>query len=692
MSSPANQVSMPTPVIPSGEAQKIFAPGDLAWRIENLELTPEGTLRTVVGPCHYEPNRAQYPAAYSAAPHGIFHAGLLGGIADSLICHFGSQLYRHAGWSRNFDSLASGLNDEARPAWPDQFLALGGRIIWTNGLDRAQVISHDGLTVPLGFDIRPEAPQVLCPSPVSSDERYRLFRNSAGYSWPGRIGTLGDILNDEEGKLLPGKWFYFLQYEDIHGNLSPMSARSNRARVHAQSANDGHDVGLDDMLRQFAVEIGGTSSPESGGYNHAVAMRLYRTANVRYAPGSPRFLARISSIRPCLFPDARADGELGSEGEDNVPVPVFRVMSAFQGRLAIGNTPDDPAIVRLSAPGFPGTFPVSSWIYPDSGGAEVTALVSHGSRLLAFTETSVYDISDMQNSSVIVRGVGCVAPRSVAAIRDGSLIWLGRDGFYSLSAGGAVNRVSDAIHRVVTDGLNRGRLQMAVSAIDPVSGEYRCALSPAGQVRNRMILCFDGASWRHMDLGIEINDICTTDDPRRYMLAIGRDLTANQNGVFVLDHEYQDYAPPARTCRYRSGWMKFDGIGETPGDVREIYVGLVDGSDADLTIEFYRDGSWAPVSTVSSLRAVGVESRDGFNSRVVTDIAGSAVIGTSRVHQRRLFWRRVPVKLMNALSWAFEIRATYPTTRFEIGAFAFDVGVATSGNARSRTPLHDAVS
>jgi hypothetical protein len=84
---------------------------------------------------------------------------------------------------------------------------------------------------------------------------------------------------------------------------------------------------------------------------------------------------------------------------------------------------------------------------------------------------------------------------------------------------------------------------------------------------------------------------------------------------------------------------------------------------------------------MTDVRAVGPD--DG--SDMVTDIAGSAVIGTSKFHDPRLFWRQVPVGLENVSSWAFEIEATYPI-KLHVAGFAFDISVATMGSARGRIP------
>ena len=84
---------------------------------------------------------------------------------------------------------------------------------------------------------------------------------------------------------------------------------------------------------------------------------------------------------------------------------------------------------------------------------------------------------------------------------------------------------------------------------------------------------------------------------------------------------------------------------------------------------------------MADVKSVGVD--DG--SRVVTDIAGSAVLGTAKTHDPRTVWRQVPVGIENATSWAFEIEASYPT-RLHLAAFSFDISVATSGTPRGRIP------
>lgn len=686
--------------VPGGESQRVFAPQALAWRIENMESTHEGTIRSVRGPAPIEPARVTeqgQPAAFPTIgrPYGLFFASLLGGVAPTTILRAGGTLYRQAGWlSRTggalfgWEILVTGLNNEPRPRWPDQMLALHDKIIWTNGVDRARIISHDGLTIRLGFHEIPGAPQPVGPELPAEDERHLLYSNSQGYSWPGRIGTVGDVLDGgRTGTLLAGRWFYWRQWEDIHGNLSPLSQRSAPVKIHTQALRNPPEntgglensltlagipgVEIDDLLRQFAVYSDGDGPAQ------AVAERLLRSMDANKHEAEPRLVDRHGGYRASLYPDKKSDSELGPVAPDILPFPVFRTMCAHQGCLIIANTPAEPGIVRRSQPGFSGTLERKDWCFPDAGGAEVIAVASHGGNLLAFTEAGVYNINNFANPVSLSQTVGCVAPRSIAALPSGMLIWLGRDGFYSMDPGGGIAPLSVPIERTVRHRINWGRVRLAVAAVDPWSGEYRCALAPGGRPYNSLLLTFDGSGWKEQDLGIDWADLCATSDWRRYLLGCGIQINTSQNNVWVLDHEVPDYTPPARTARFWSPWLRASPTGLATVNVRGIYVSFMDGSNNDATIEFFANGSWRPVGVQTNFRLVGTDE----SSRVVTDLAGVAVIGTSMVHERRARWRwaAAPDELQDVESWAFRISATYPS-RMELVAFAFDVSRATSGS------------
>jgi hypothetical protein len=626
---------------------------------------------------------------------------------------FGDTIYRflgsHGGGASPADeSLVTGLSDAAVPLYPDQYVVLNDRVIWTNGVDRARVFTYQGQVERLGFSRKPSAPQVFSPAKASFEQTFMYYPNAWGYSWPGRIGTPGDTLTGRSGSLLSGRWYYYVQYEDVFGNLSAFSARSEAVQLSAnqadpfQSGNDDVTASanqeaseIDNLTRRFLVKTAGDAP------DHAAAVHIYRTPDTFHIDSVPRFLTRVPGTGQVVYDDNRSDTELSGVWQETAEVPVFRVMCAHQGRLIIGNMPGDPGLVRRSEPGFAGTFLKDEFVYPDTSGAEITAVASHNGTLLAFTESCVYALYEFASPVPLTQGIGCTAPRSIQALRNGTLVWLGRDGFYGMTRDGSINRLSAPIDKVMRREVNRSVLRLAVASVDAETGEYRCALAPAGSIHNRMIMCFDGSFWRRLDMGVHVADMATTDDWRQYTVAIGTDVEREVDidvplggttgevqldfsRVFVMNRETNDYRPASRKVTYRSAWMRASEDGLTPTNVRTLYIGMLDSWNGTAVVRLYKNGSWQRISEMTDLRLVGPDN----GSNVVVDSAGRAVIGRARAHEPRLFWRSLPVDIRSADSWAFEIEIEGEPLgnlgRMHLAAFAFDLSLASGGSPRGR--------
>lgn len=673
--------TFPLPVIESG---KIYAPGSLAKRILNLQVTTDGTLRSVRGPCLYMPTYPGWAGFTGARMYGIYHAALMAGMSDMLLARYGGTLYRHQGWSRTWTALQTGLNHEGRQKFADQFCEVNGRIIWTNGVDRALVIDSDGNTYPLGYDRAPAAPSVLGPTrPETPDEDYP---NSSGYSHPGDLGTLGNALNGQVGSMLEGAWYWYAQWEDLAGNLSPLSGPSNAGLVWTQSVGYsrpgsgsafGNDFDeLDDMPRQFLVR-GIQAGPA-----RTAAILLWRTRDNRHNPQEVFFRARIPGNADLMFPDSLSDALLGQPAIDLVPVPHFKVMTPWQGGLAIANTTDNPGLVRLSERGFPGMYRRDRWIIPDPSGGEVTALASHRGILLAFTEAAVYAISEGSlglSSTPLSRTIGCVAPRSIQALPDGSLIWLGRDGFYLMGNSGPERWVEDIEDDVAR--INWARAGRAVSVYNPVTHEYICVTRRDSQDLQRWMFVYDTryGGWRAQDHQMGYDDLCATNDWRRYVLGVGRNLADSRDDVWVLDHETRNYTPPAKTYRFESVELRADPAGMKRMHAKALYLGLVESDSAGTaTITVYRDMRAADTSTAT------VNLRD--DDYATTWSFSTAVIGTTTAKVPKLFWRRIPLDIQNCHSFRFRIDATEPV-HLHIAAFAFDAQILDRAGSRVPGPI-----
>lgn len=813
MAGPAEQKTG-TVFIPPGEGRQTFAPQPLAWLVENLEIGPDGVLESIVGPSilriksqvfvteadgAFEGTELEitdlltsgWPidvteyGLKSGEPFSVFSAKLLNGAATMLLYRIGSRLYSFNGGHDNpDDALLTGLSVNPDSGDIDQYVVVNDQIIYFNGVDRPQVITADNSVGPLGFNFRAATPSVSSPSQPDYDDAPNYYPNSKGYSWQGRIGTPGDELAGQKAALLKGSWYYYLQYEDVNGNLSEFSVPSDPASIHTNQAepflppsvvktqasvypSPGPDgtgvvsnvsiirdnkisgkkstpmpVEIDDLTRRFLVKSSGDLP------SHAVATRIFRTPDTRHKDSTPRLVARVPGSRQFYFDDNNADSDLGAPWTEIISVPVFRVACAHQGRLIIGNVSGAPGIVRRSQKGFPGTFDKAEYVYPDSNGDEITALASHNGKLVAFTETSTYLIGDdfMQPQPLSV-GIGCVAPKSIQSLRDGSLVWLSSDGVYSLALSGVIQRISTPIDKVFSQELNKSQFFRAASVVDYETGEYRCAVTSKGEPRNNMILCFDGTYWRRQTLGLYIADMCSLQDYTRSTVAVGSDprerslLTqsvdpawrgrVDASRIFILNRQSTDYFGPPRRILYRSAWLRSSDFGLVPTNVRSLYVGMLDAWVGTATVRLFRNGSWEPIAEMDDVLLHGPDD----NSGVVADVASQAIVGVAKARNPRVFWRQIPVDIQNANSWAFEIEvlgspapkspdfggpgdpavdaeasaweslfsesaqglsefkrrvddpSLWELGRLKIAAFAFDTSIATKGTPLGRVPF-----
>lgn len=666
-------------LIPGGEGRQTFAPSDLAREVSNFERLPDGTLRAVFGPTYYEPVRTLGTGYTWSRQYGVFHASLNGGTVDLLLIRTGSELICHAGWDRSFDVLATGLSEEAGPVVPDQFCVVNNRVIWTNGVDRALVIDALRYAVPLGFDAGPGAPTAVGPgNGISTSSKYVNYESS----WPGHVGTVGDFHNGATGVLLTSSHVYYRQFEDVHGNLSPLSPASNPAIIKQIFAEpyksndttaDVHCADIDDLTRQLYVYA---DNVPSSNRDHVVASLLWRSKDTRRWGATPYLVGRFPGNGYLSHADRKSDGQLTATAKDIVGVPVIRLMCSHQGRLVIVPQ-SDPGRVMQSETGYPGTFLRSEYCVADHGGSEITGLASYAGRLLAFTRTSVYDVNGMIPQP-IVDGIGCAAHRSICSLPDGRLIWLSHDGFYTMTQDGAVTCVSTDMHETLKREMSKTFTSRAVSTFNAEFQEYICAVTPAGRHRNSLMFRYDGTRWSRYELNISAGDICATDDWRRYVIVAGRDEAEGIDNLYVLNRETQAYSPPSRQAYLRTSMLRPDPV--KPYWIRQLVIQVLDGSVATFTVDWHKNDSWAVVGS-TTVNAYGVDAGSG----IVTDVAASAVIGTAKTRDPRLVWIRVTApggSMADCNSFAVTIRASYPA-RLHVASIGF-IGEPSVDNYLSR--------
>ena len=679
-----DNIKVPLPFVESGQR---YAAATLAEEVQNLALTPEGTLRGVRGPAPYIPNYgAGYP--WPGRIYGVYHALLDKGQRDVVLVRSGTLLMEQAGWAVNTGGtrdLATGLSNEPNARFPDCFVEVAGKVVWSNGVDTPLI--YDGYRLlPLGYDVRPGAPAAVGPR----DTGHPVFRNAGGYSHPGKVGPVGNFFSTQSGAILAENYYYFVQFEDHFGNRSPLSAPGGPVVLRQEYTQSLHwmnydnytamataevalypgtplgllSVQLDDLTRQFVV-TGIAKGPEG-----TKARILYRSSG---KDPVPRQLARIDDNQTTVFPDNTPDSGLGAEAQDYIPVPTFAIACEHDGCLVIA----DGRYIRESEPGFPGTFTSErKALLP----GDPTGLFSFAGKVYATTESAVFRIERTETALVaraLPQGLGMVAPQSWDATAIGVCVGLGRDGWWSMDADENVRPLSDAI-RPLFKRLNPAMLSRAVGKWHPERQAYLCAIPEAGAVGNTLVMSWDGAGWRRDRHSIAYLSMCVTKDWRRLLLAGGRQ--GNNDLLYALDREVGSYTPPTKTYAYRSGWLRMDALGRDRFNVDAIYIGYVETvKGQDLTVKVWRNGSRDTPVGPSAGHTVAMVAPKLSDGSAVTHVYGTFVLGTDRTRIPRLTWKRVDIRVVSVESFAFDLTSSYP---FEISAFSFDAYPVDASGAR----------
>ena len=161
---------------------KLFLPNDVGSRIENMNPTEEGTLRSVRGPLPFLPDYSasgDAPASGSTPDitvpqygnmHGIFHATLGNGEREILLVQTGAEIWQFTGWDKSWYLLVGNLDsattpqitldikEDTRPQFPTQFESTSNGVVIVPQNGRA--LFYDGWTIlPLGYSEQPSTPQ-----------------------------------------------------------------------------------------------------------------------------------------------------------------------------------------------------------------------------------------------------------------------------------------------------------------------------------------------------------------------------------------------------------------------------------------------------------------------------------------------------------------------------------------------------
>lgn len=699
------------------ESGQILSPAEVAAEIQNFEITSEGTLRTVRGPTPVYPDYGDEFSHTYGNLHGVFHALLKQGKRDVLLAHYGDKVYVYDGWDQSSPSkpwriligntsgsppgISADLSDDTSPQFPTQFeLVSNGIVIMPQGTYRAYFYDGD-VCVELGYPEAPSAPYAYGPDSTSTTLADMSGDDNGGFDITGarmqtffgrgRLGTVGTEYNEDgepETVLRAGQYAYAYRWVDRWGNLSPLSARSNVVSWRKESAVDfsgtvsGTTTIADARLKQLAL------TNVEAGPDKTIGRDVYRTRDLISSGTAAMFkivnssggavssnFATMPDNISTMFPDNNPDSWLVLPPVETDPMPAVRF-----GRMAFGrmwyNPSDDPSSLIATLPGRWGTPEQFEVIYPDPSGGSLTGAWATQGGLLVFTQTSTYLVLPFDSgpgfrSSTLDASKGCVAPSSIANLPDGTVMWLGREGFY-LYNGKEIMLASEGI-RLMTERINQGRALQACAVVDPTTREYRCWVAIDGSTENNFCFIWDGIGWRRRD-GENLSSVCVTRDYRS--LVIGGGKVNGTNGVFVLDRDSEAFNTPVRTSVVESTWLEWPRSKDRKSPLI-LYLFLREASSSTLQVEVFRD--WRktnPVYTTTETSLISPEDSPPLWGSTAWD---QTTIPNQWV-KRRPYWSRVDIYVPSCETYKVRISTT---NRVEFIALSVDEIPRTQ---RSRVP------
>ena len=553
---------------------------------------------------------------------------------------------------------------------------------------------------------------------------------------PSEAGALAAVRTPATvGILAEGEYYGAVQWIDRWGNLSPVSSRSNAIHFDRQVSagvqiigSAGHTTTRNERRHCQVPGAGELVAKQVGwagiepGRQGTIGRILYRTRDVLNsgtnqlfevppnASGGITAYATLPDNITTFYADNVSDSRLRNPAPDLVPVPKFSLCRLALGRLWIAGIEDAPGMIRPSLPGRWGTFPANQEIFPDPRGGAITALWSGPNGLLAFTKYSVYLVSEQGgalDSRALSATIGCVATNSLAEMPGGVLVWLGADGFYSMSGpNNSPQPVSVAIQDRLKN-LNLARVAQAVAAFDPVSGEYRCWVPIDGTSRNSVCFAYDGEGWRERTDLHDVRDVCVTQSHQPYMLVCGQasgtaqnfpkeypgqglvsEKMAEQDGVWVLDRENHTWIPDSRVSFIETSWLG-SGHSQQRKSVIKVHLWLRESQKPSeplleaggqvtpalpLQVSVYTD--WRKSRTISGTTVVTPVSYAPLYPEDDPPPAWEQELWSKTTEtwkRRRPFWAKVEVSIPSCEVFKLRLEPNAEPSRFEFIGMSFDI-------------------
>lgn len=656
---------------------------DKADLIENMIVTDDGTLRSMTGFTVYEPRHV-----FSKSPvdlghmHAVFHGYFDAGEKEVLLAYAGTNLWYHVGAKKGWVALnvPRALSNNTEKTIYSSFTKFGDFIIFSDGAGTPLIIDRYLTVHFLGFAEQPSAPIVKGPDTVPNDKGEEYGEGSIGYSWPGGLGTSSENLDSSKPSILKGSWKWCIRYQDFYGNYSALSPASGAIEygpkktevieyatgsVGAASGSFYTTLNLGQLieksrvnlkikdLRRAAAILLPDKIPENCQY-----IEVGRTLDTERNETDFYRVGRRGAAGGVIH-DYATDAGLSLKMPPTTTVPVIEDALVDSGRLMVLSG----AFVYMSQPGFPGTFLEDQKLMLTADGEEGTAIFSLRGKRYAATKYSIIDVTDLSAPVVVTNLVGIAGPKAWSYLPgEAGIVFISMAGVYALADNG-LTKLSNDINYFWDTEINKPRLYSAVVWYSLKRKEVRMAVTPSGDISNKLILAYSEVGWRTYRLGLSVNCFTYIEE----MEAVGGNDSQSRTGqytahdLYILEKESAVYTPPARQSIYESDYIPIDeALGFVRGKIMNMYFGFVEtysGIGATVEYEINYDTGIAESHSMRLDDTVGVEIMDGETRR---HSWGTFEIDTDTFHEKRKTYRKARIDLTNANRFKFTIKADYP--------------------------------
>ena len=718
---------VPTVMVPHGITDRFVGSESLGSAVENFLPSSQGSLRSIVGPIPFLPptTTAGAPAQpvftyYFGTAHGCFWAEVRN--RELLFIHDDDAIRVFQGWSRTWGDgglqggdcligpstrmplVVEDLTPPPGPRAQTQWVATPNGVVIVPARGRAWFFDGE-VCAPLGYgaEATPSAPTTLGPKTAA-------VPNDGGYSHDGTVdhldfvngrkgtvevfpgvsgNTTGGEASPNSGNLLPGEYRAAVQFMDRWGNLSGLSARSAPIVFQQETAEDppGTFLLVDKVLKHIAW----TAIPT--GPEHTVGRLLLVTKDLRQSGTQELFelnldvagglfaFANIPDNVTTVIPDNIPDSWQVLPADATVPVPEFRYAVYAFGQLVIAGIEQDPAMVRVSLPGRWGTYEAQAFVRVPG---KVTALAATQAGVLIFTETATFLLSDALEITTLATAIGCIAADTVRTLRNGTTIWLARQGFatftdttVSLASSGDLSRWTRRISMTAAMG--------ATAIVDPNTGVYLCAV-PEDGLRNNTLYSYDGQVFaRHP--GHRVRQFAVQPRTQNVLYAgqahgvfrvgtITTTTAAWQEGLWVFNAANRSFDATARLSRIETAWLGAEDS-LTRKNLSYAYVWAVESEGGAFTVSGMRDFR-ATAATLRTLTASG-------DAYAPPSVFNGTVLNTAQTYWNVAYpaWKRADLAILDAVTIQVRVDRTTDVT-WEV--LALGVALEVKPFAPTRVP------